>query len=94
MQESDFYSTYRFQLSIDNELIINAENHRPELYEDVQVYFSDKYYPPADAYVKNFYACQGDKTFFSVGNMTLELKCLYILFCCKQNPSASLNDVY
>ena len=59
MQESDFYDTYHFSLYIDNVRILNVPNHRPELFEDVAVYFSDKYYPPADAYIKNMYACQG-----------------------------------
>ena len=61
MQEHDFYTKYHYQLVIDNQRIIYTENLRPEVFYDVQVYFGDKYYPAANAFVKNFYACQGNE---------------------------------
>ena len=54
--------------------MVYTENYRPEQFEDVEVYFGDKFYPAAKSSVRNFYACQGrtlscqteTKTSFSV----------------------------
>ena len=50
---------YYFDIYFDNNLMATTKNLRPEMFEDVEVYFSDKYYPAANSSVRNFFACQG-----------------------------------
>ena len=74
-------SFHQFDIYIDNKLEAKGINNHPEQFKYVFVYFGDKYYPASTAHVRNFYACQGNKTTIS------QPEHFFLVLTCKSKSS-------
>lgn len=62
-------------------------NLQPKQFKYVFVYFGDKYYPASTAHVRNFYACQGNKTTIS------QPEHFFLVLTCKSKSSCGFGTI-